>query len=78
MFQPENAIPILSWYNNKQDRELLKMVPILEKLAKVHDVRDHIKLFVQNNRIDYGRVQRFLKAAEQEQRAASQKHKKVQ
>ena len=33
MFQPENALPIPSWYEDPRDRELSKMIPILEKLS---------------------------------------------
>lgn len=39
LFQPENAIPCTSWYEDKNDRELLHLIPILEKLSKVPDVR---------------------------------------
>ena len=39
LFQPENAFPCISWYDDKGDRELLDMMPILEKLAYVKDVR---------------------------------------
>lgn len=28
-FQPENAIPIISWYDDKSDRELYDMMPVL-------------------------------------------------
>lgn len=33
MFHPENAIPIPSWYDDPRDKELGKLVPILEKLS---------------------------------------------
>ena len=39
LFQPENAIPCTSWYEDKNDRELLHLIPILEKLSKVPDVK---------------------------------------
>ena len=39
LFQPENAIPCTSWYEDKNDRELLHFLPILEKLSIVKDVR---------------------------------------
>ena len=39
LFQPENALPSISWYEDKTDNELLTMIPILEKLAYVRDVR---------------------------------------
>ena len=37
--QPENAIPILSWYDDLEDTELFKLMPLLVKLSKVPDVR---------------------------------------
>jgi len=42
MFQPENALPCSSWYEDKNDRELQHLLPILEKLALVPDVRSII------------------------------------
>ena len=38
--QPENAIPILSWYDDPHDRELYNLTPLLINLARVADVRD--------------------------------------
>lgn len=35
LFQPENAMPSINWYDDKNDRELNDMMPILEKLALV-------------------------------------------
>ena len=43
MFQPENAIPILSWYDNQTDRELPRIALILERLAYEEDVRKIIR-----------------------------------
>ena len=42
MFQPENAIPITSWYQNPHDKELYKLIPFLAKLADVEDVREFL------------------------------------
>eukprot|EP00475_Leptophrys_vorax_P019571 TRINITY_DN26819_c0_g1_i1.p1 TRINITY_DN26819_c0_g1~~TRINITY_DN26819_c0_g1_i1.p1 ORF type:complete len:466 (-),score=15.29 TRINITY_DN26819_c0_g1_i1:407-1804(-) len=42
-FQPENGIPILSYYDEQGDRELSKLAPFLVKLASVEDdVRMHL------------------------------------
>ena len=35
MFQKENAIPCLSWYDSTQDTELFDLIPILQALASV-------------------------------------------
>ena len=43
-FQPENALPSLSWIKDKQDYELRDMVPFLKKLSypSVTDVRFYL------------------------------------
>ena len=40
-FQPENGIPILSWYDDPNDRELMNFAPALKLLAdpQIDDVR---------------------------------------
>lgn len=39
LFHPENAIPILSWFDDEHDTELLDLIPFLEDITKVDDVR---------------------------------------
>ena len=56
MFQPENALPITSWYEDQKDRELQKLIPILERLSQVEDVRNYIKYLVVDNRILFTRA----------------------
>ncbi|KAJ3272450.1 hypothetical protein HDV01_005519 [Terramyces sp. JEL0728] len=38
LFHPANAIPITSWYDDRQDTELLSLIPFLESLKDVDDV----------------------------------------
>jgi RNA polymerase II subunit A small phosphatase-like protein len=38
MFQPDNAIPITSWFNDKNDRQLLELLPFLDSLVDIEDV----------------------------------------
>jgi len=40
MLQPSNAVPIASWFDDTEDRELLDLVPFLEDLSLVEDVRE--------------------------------------
>ena len=42
LFQPENGMPIINWYEDKSDTELSCYIPILEKLAYVDDVRKYL------------------------------------
>ncbi len=38
-FNPENGIPILSWYDDRNDRALYELMPVLRALSEVNDVR---------------------------------------
>ena len=53
---PENGLPILSWFKDKNDRELQNITPILEFLADVPDVREHIKKIVIDDEIWYSKA----------------------
>jgi len=44
MFQPDNAIPCTSWFNDKSDRELYDLIPfLLEQIVPCADVSQVIK-----------------------------------
>ena len=49
----ENGIPIPTWFEDKRDRELYNLMPILEFLSEVPDVREFIPKFVINNEVSY-------------------------
>ena len=60
-FHPENAIPILSWYDDPKDRCLFELIPLLESLSEVDDVRKYIPMFVtHDNRVDFQRASHVL------------------
>lgn len=48
-FHPENAVPILSWYDDPDDRCLFELIPLLEALSHVDDVRMCIPKFVRRD-----------------------------
>jgi len=45
LFNPQNAIPCESWFSDKNDRELLDLIPKLEQLAdpSVRDIKSKLK-----------------------------------
>ena len=53
---PDNGLPILSWFDDRDDRELYHLTPILEFLADVPDVREYIKKIVVDNEIAYSKA----------------------
>eukprot|EP00826_Nyctotherus_ovalis_P039359 TRINITY_DN3783_c0_g2_i1.p1 TRINITY_DN3783_c0_g2~~TRINITY_DN3783_c0_g2_i1.p1 ORF type:complete len:245 (-),score=35.42 TRINITY_DN3783_c0_g2_i1:342-1076(-) len=59
--QPCNGIPIKTWTEDASDAELEKLMPILELLTEVNDVRDYLREVVVDNKIDYEYAIRLLK-----------------
>ena len=53
---PENGLPISTWFEDKEDRELYNISSILEFLSFVPDVRNYIHQFVVNDEISYNNV----------------------
>ena len=52
-FNIENGLPIKTWYDDINDKELNKILPLLIFLSKVKDVRKYIDLFVDETEIKY-------------------------
>ena len=48
-YQIDNGIPIISWYDDEKDTELLKLIGFLKKISDVEDVRpivhEHFKTY---------------------------------
>jgi len=53
MLHPSNGIPIPSWYSDTDDRELWNLIPVLERLSVVNDVRKFIEKFVIKDMVSF-------------------------
>ena len=60
LFQPFNALPITTWFDDKNDTELYDLLPIISELSKVNDVREYLKKIVKRNKVDYNEAKRLL------------------
>ncbi|KAM4558648.1 uncharacterized protein PAE49_013363 [Odontesthes bonariensis] len=43
IFHPENAVPVVSWFDDASDTELLDLIPFFERLSEVDDIYDVLK-----------------------------------
>ena len=67
-FDTENGLPILSWFDDPIDKELVNIQPLLEFLANTKDVRKYIKKFVKNNNINYEMAHKIIKESQDNQK----------
>jgi len=58
----DNGIPIKTWYDDLNDNELIKLIPVLKYLSNVNDVRSIISQIVDkiNNEVDFNIVNRII------------------
>lgn len=82
LFQPENAIPAVSWYDEPSDMELQRIAILLERLNQEDDVRKIIRSVIQNNKIDPRQEQLYLASAQHRRDKSQQvtrrsKHQKL-
>lgn len=66
MLQPENAINIPTWVGDKADTELIKLMPLLEFLAEVPDVRIPLSKIEANKEQNFTEALCKLKRKEEE------------
>ena len=58
----DNGIPIKTWYDDLNDNELIKLIPLLKYLSTVNDVRNIIRQIIdkRNNEIDFYIVDKII------------------
>ncbi len=60
LLQPENALPIISWYDDPSDRQLPRLATLLERLAYEPDGRKVLRKLSVNNEVDPRAEQLYL------------------
>ena len=60
LFQPENAMPAVNWYDDPTDNELVRIATLLERMAYEEDIRKVIRSIIVNNKIDVRQEQLYL------------------
>ncbi|XP_051947440.1 carboxy-terminal domain RNA polymerase II polypeptide A small phosphatase 2-like [Xyrauchen texanus] len=43
IFHPENAVPVMSWFDDSEDTELLHLIPVFEELSQAEDVYSRLE-----------------------------------
>ena len=59
-FDRDNGLPISSWFEDKNDKELYNIIPLLIFLSKTNDVRKFIEKFVSFDKIDYSNAYKII------------------
>ena len=59
-FDRDNGLPISSWFEDKNDKELYNIMPLLIFLSKINDVRKFIEKFVSFDKIDYSNAYKII------------------
>ena len=60
LLNSDNGLPILTWFDDRNDQELYKITPVLEFLSGVPDVREYISKIVVNNEISYINARKII------------------
>lgn len=59
-FSKSNGFPISTWIGNKDDRELIQIIPVLNYLSNVSDVRSYITHMNENNDFSLTRASELI------------------
>jgi len=77
VFHPDNAVPCSSWFDDMDDRELLDLIPLLEKLSKVDSVyavlknKEHLAQHLQHQQGNNSSLKRSITSGSSSTAAAA-------
>ena len=70
-----NGVPIQTWHFDKTDQELIKLIPVLQFLADVNDVRNYIPKLVENDEIDFSKINYLINELNNENQQNKQRRR---
>ena len=73
MIQPEQGLPIVSWYDDPHDRALFDYIPMLVEMEKLNDMREAITGFVRNNTFSLSQAMGVIALIRDREHAEAQK-----
>ena len=76
-FNKKNGIPIKSFHYDKNDKELLKIIPLLNFLSKVDDVRKYIPYIIDNDEINYNKINTLINTSSRNKKSLSLNKKNI-
>jgi hypothetical protein len=62
-YNKRNGLPIKSWHYDKNDKELIKIIPLLNFLSTVDDVRKYIFSIIENDEINFNKVNMLIQSS---------------
>ena len=65
-YNKSNGLPIITWHFDKKDKELKNLIPVLQFLSNVKDVRYYIPRFVEGDMVIYNKFKNLVEEIYQE------------
>lgn len=74
MLQPECGLPIISWYDDPNDRALYDYIPVLIEMSKINDMREAVTGFVRQNTFQFSHALKVTTQIRDREQYEYQKH----
>jgi Dullard-like phosphatase family protein len=65
-YNKSNGLPIITWHFDKKDKELKKLIRVLQFLSNVKDVRNYIPRFIEYDMVNYNKFYYLLEEINKE------------
>ena len=70
-YNKKNGLPIKTWHFDKNDKEIIKIIPLLKYLSNVDDVRKYIPYIIENDEINFNKVGLLINSSNKSRKSHS-------